>query len=124
MIEIESCSTSHAFVKSSVEGAKRKLVRPVQPSEPLSADTVQAMAVVYVTYNSLSGVRFLFFCLVGFYGFFRADEINIISLKDVAIRGVRRTIYAAMATRQIDLDKIGSMTLLVLVILALSRKTR
>ncbi|RMX53336.1 hypothetical protein pdam_00025053, partial [Pocillopora damicornis] len=39
-----SCPTGRPLVKSSVEAAKRKLARPVQPKEPLFADRVQAIA--------------------------------------------------------------------------------
>ena len=50
--------TGYQLVKSPVEGAKRKLARPVQPKKPLSAHTVQAIAEVSVTSNPLSDVRF------------------------------------------------------------------
>ena len=46
-------------MKSSLEGAKRKLARPVRPKEPLSVDTVQAVAEFYVSSNSLATFRFL-----------------------------------------------------------------
>ena len=36
--------TSHPFLKSSVEGAKRMLAGPVQSKEPLSIDLVQPIA--------------------------------------------------------------------------------
>ena len=35
MAGMESCPTGRPLVKSSVEAAKRKLARPVQPKEPL-----------------------------------------------------------------------------------------
>ena len=63
-------------VESALEGAKIKLARPVRPKEPLSVDTVQAIANVYVSNNSLATLRFLLILLAGFYGFFRIDEIN------------------------------------------------
>lgn len=66
-----------------VEGAKRKLARPVQPKKPLSAHTVQAIAEVSVTSNPLSDVRFFFILL------------DSLSLKDVAIKGDHMTIYVA-----------------------------
>ena len=77
MTGLEICPVNHPLVKSSLEGAKRKLARPVRPKEPLSVDTVQAIAEFYVSGNSqLATLRFLFILLVGFYGFFRIDEIN------------------------------------------------
>lgn len=87
--------TGHPLVKSSVEGAKRKLARPAQPKEPLSTDTVQAIVDAYVASNSLSDVRFLFILLVGFYEFSRVDKINSLILKDVAINGDHMKILVA-----------------------------
>ena len=42
MAGIEACPVSHPFkfVKFALEGAKRRLARPVQPKEPLSVSTV------------------------------------------------------------------------------------
>ena len=82
-------------MKSSVEGAKRKLARPAQPKEPLSTDTVQAIVDAYVASDSLSDVRFLFILLVGFYEFSRVDKINSLILKDVAINGDHMKILVA-----------------------------
>ena len=44
MAGIEACPVSHPLVKFALEGAKRRLARPIQPKEPLSVDTVQAIA--------------------------------------------------------------------------------
>ena len=85
MAGLDICPVNHPLVKSSLEGAKRKLARPVRPKEPLSVDTVQAIADFYVSNNYLATLRFLFILLVGFYGFFRIDEINSFRLKDVII---------------------------------------
>ncbi|KAK2562488.1 hypothetical protein P5673_014153, partial [Acropora cervicornis] len=68
MAGLVSCPVSHPLVKSALEGAKRKLALPVRPKEPLSVDTVKAIADFYS-----SDVPPL-----GFYGFFRIDEINMI----------------------------------------------
>ena len=70
MAGLEMCPVHHPLVESSLEGAKRKLARPVRPKEPLSVDTVQAIAEFYVSSSSLATLRFLFILLVGFYGFF------------------------------------------------------
>ena len=82
---IEECPTSHHLVKSSLEGARRHLARPVQPKEPLSVDTVLRIADHYISSSSLAVIRFLFILLVGFAGFFRMDEIRHMSVKDVSI---------------------------------------
>lgn len=73
------------LVKSSLEGARRKLARPVQPKEPLSVDTVCGIADHYISSSSLAVIRFLFILLVGFAGFFRMDEIRNFSVNDVSI---------------------------------------
>ena len=65
-----SCSVSVLLVKSALEGAKRKLARPIRPKEPLSVDTVQAMVNFRSSDVSLAVLRFLFIFLVGFYGLF------------------------------------------------------
>ena len=56
---IVDCPTSHSLVKSSLEGARRKFTRPVQPKEPLSVDTVCS--------SSLDVIGF-FILFVGFAG--------------------------------------------------------
>lgn len=45
-------------MKSSLEGAKRKLARPVNPKELLSVDTLQAIAECYIASNSLATLSF------------------------------------------------------------------
>ena len=85
LARIVDCPTSHPLVKSSLEGARRKLARPVQPKEPLSVDTVCRIADHYISCSSLAVIHFLFILLVGFAGFFRMDEIRNLSVKDISI---------------------------------------
>ena len=59
MAGLVSCPVSHLLVKSALEGAKRKLARPVRPREPLSVDTVQAMANFHSSNVSLAVLCFL-----------------------------------------------------------------
>ena len=99
MAGLEMCLVNHSLVKSSLEGAKRKLARPVRPKEPLSVDTVQAIAEFYVSSNSLATLRFLFILLVGFYGLSRIDEINSFCLQDVTIKADHRYIKHTMEVR-------------------------
>jgi len=67
------CPTSHPLVKSSLEGARRKLAHPVQPKGPLSVDTVCRIADHYISSSSLTVILFLSILLVGFAGFYRMD---------------------------------------------------
>ena len=71
---IVECPTSHPLVKSSLEGARRKLACPVQPKEPLSVDTVCRIADHYISSSSLDVIRFLFILLVGLAGFEENDQ--------------------------------------------------
>ena len=57
MAGLVSCPVSHPLVKSALEGAKRKLALPVRPKEPLSVDTVKAIANFYSSDVSLAVLR-------------------------------------------------------------------
>ena len=85
MAGLASCPVSHLLIKSALEGAKRKLARPVRPKEPLSVDAVQAMANFHSSDVSLAVLRFLFIFVVGFYEFFRIDEINSFCRHDIIV---------------------------------------
>ena len=67
----------------------------MQPKVPLSADKVQAITNAHVASKSLPDVHFLFILLVAFYGFFRVNEINSLSFKDVAINYNSMKIFVA-----------------------------
>ena len=54
MAGLVSCPVSHPLVKSALEGAKRKLALPFRPKEPLSVDTVKAIANFYSSDVSLA----------------------------------------------------------------------
>ena len=85
MAGLVSCPVSHLLVKSALGDAKMKLARPVRPKEPLSVDTVQAKANFYSSDVCLAVLNFLSIFLVGFYGFFRIDEINSFCLHDIIV---------------------------------------
>ena len=57
MVGLVSCPVSHPLVKSALEDAKRKLALPVRPKEPLSVDTVRAIADFYSSDVSLAVLR-------------------------------------------------------------------
>ena len=57
MVGLVSCPVSHPLVKSALEDAKRKLALPVRPKEPLSVDTVKAIADFYSSDVSLAVLR-------------------------------------------------------------------
>ncbi|KAK3703412.1 hypothetical protein QZH41_003907 [Actinostola sp. cb2023] len=76
MAGFQQCPTDHSVVKSCLEGAKRRLGRPVQPKEPLSLDLVVKICDKYVGSSVLSDIRFLGALLIGYGGFLRVDEIQ------------------------------------------------
>ena len=95
MAGIEACPVTHPLVKFALEGAKRRLARPVQPKEPLSVSTVQAIATHFASRASLADLCFLFILLVGFAGFFRIDEFRNIGLRDISIHSDHMSLYVS-----------------------------
>ena len=93
----------------SLEGAKRRLARPVHPKEPLSVSTVQAIATHFASSASVSDLRLLFILLPGFAVFFRIDEIRNIAL--LSIHSDHMSVYVPQ--RKND-HYIGKATLLFL----------
>ena len=55
-------------------------------------DTVQAIANFYISDFALAVLRFLLILLVGFYGFFRIDEIDSFRLHDIVVNTDHMTI--------------------------------
>ena len=95
MAGLDICQVNHPLVKSSLEGAQRKFARPFRLKEPLSVDSVQAIANFYVSDNSLATFRFLFISLAGFYGFFVFIKLTAFRLKDVIVNTDHMSIYVA-----------------------------
>ena len=80
---IVDCPTSHPLVKSSLEGARRKLARPVQPKEPLSVDTVCRITDHYISSSSLF-FSFSWLTSLGF-SVWAKFVICLMCVKDVSI---------------------------------------
>ena len=72
---LDACPPDHPFVRSTLEGARRRLARPVQPKDPLRWETVREIAQRYSASNSLADIRFLAILLIGYAGCFRIREI-------------------------------------------------
>ena len=70
MAGLDACPSHQPLVKSTVEGARKILARPMQPKEPLLFSLVQKIAEHYSSKDSLASIRFLFVLLVGYAGFF------------------------------------------------------
>ena len=89
--------TIHPLVKGVVEGARRRLARPVQPKQLLKHD---AIAEITLSLNSasasLADIRFLFIPLVGYAGVFRISEVLSIRVRDVSIFDDFMKVYLIM----------------------------
>ena len=77
--------TDHPVVQSTLEGAKRKLGRPVNPKEPISLELVETLCVNYASSSSLRHLRFLVILLLGYAGFLRVDELHSLRVGDISI---------------------------------------
>ena len=78
--------TIHPLVKGVVEGARRKLARPVQPKQPLKHDSIAEITLSLGSASaSLADIRFLFILLVGYAGVFRISEVLSIRVRNVTI---------------------------------------
>ena len=93
MAGLVACPSDHPLLKSSVEGARKILARPIQPKEPLPFSIVQKIAEHYSSKDSLASIRFLFVLLVGYAGFSGIDELQNMMLKDVVISSDRMSVF-------------------------------
>ena len=78
--------TDHQIVKFCLEGAKRKLGRPLNPKEPISLDLVKRLCEHYIKSSTLASLRFLVILLLGYAGFLRVDELKSHRCKDISIQ--------------------------------------
>lgn len=108
--------TVHPLVKGVVEGARRKLARPVRPKQPLAHDTIASITLSLNSASaSLADLRFLFILLVGYAGVFRISEVLSVRVKDVSIFDDFMSVY--LVKRKNDQYKDGHVS-----VIARSRK--
>jgi len=67
----------HPFVESMMSACQRILARPKCRKEPITAEMLHALALKFKDKSSVSDVRTLAMCLIGFAGFFRFNELCI-----------------------------------------------
>ena len=67
--------SSHPFVKATLEGFQRSLAKPVVKKEPITLEMLKAMVDDANKSGSLSDLRLVTACLLGFAGFLRFDEM-------------------------------------------------
>ena len=78
-------TTIHPLVKGVVEGARRKLARPVQPKQLLKHDSIAEITLSLGSASaSLADICFLFIILVEYAGVFHISEVLSIRVQDVS----------------------------------------
>ena len=81
--------TQHPMVKSTLEGARGRLGKPVSPKEPLSLELIRTLA---YHYNIRLEHIFLFSLLVRYAGFMRMEELLEVRFKDFTFNSSFMTI--------------------------------
>ena len=78
-------TTSHPLVQQILSGAKRKLAHKTVKKEPITPEILSALVDKFGKEQaSLSDIRTLSMCLVGYAGFFRFDELAKLKEADVS----------------------------------------
>ena len=78
--------TSHPLVRSTLAGARRILARPVSKKEPVTKEMLHELVVKFGGEGAtLSEVRTLTICLIGFTGFLRYDETASLKETDISL---------------------------------------
>ena len=67
--------TDSPFVKTTLEGLRKQLARPIQKKEPITVDMLRAMVQDAKEHKTLSNVRLTTACLLAFAGFLRFGEL-------------------------------------------------
>ena len=76
--------TKHSLVKQVLEGAKRILAHKVVKKEPITPEILKSLVEKFATVDaSLSDVRTLTICMLGFAGFLRYSELANLKESDV-----------------------------------------
>lgn len=77
--------TDHPFVQLAYEGAVRLCEKkPKNPKDPITSEIIKAIVLKFNT-DSIPDLRFLITCVLGFFGFFRIDELLSVKLKDISL---------------------------------------
>jgi len=71
------------LVQTTLSGLRRVLAQPVVKKEPITPDMLEAMVRACGAKPSLSDVRFLAACLLGFAAFLRYEELSSLKCSDV-----------------------------------------
>ena len=75
--------TEHPLVRQVLEGAKRMLAHKVGKKEPITPNILKALVDKFGKEATLSDIRTLTICLLGYSGFFRYSELSKLKKCDV-----------------------------------------
>ena len=79
--------SSHPLVRATLEGLRRTLAKPVVKKEPITVEMLEVMVRDANSSGSLSDLRLITACLLGFSGFLRFNELINLRPCDCAISG-------------------------------------
>ena len=75
--------SSHCMVESMLSALQRVLAKPKNKKEPITIEMLQSLAAKYKDKSSISDLRLMAMCLVGFACFLRFSELCSIRTRDV-----------------------------------------
>ena len=79
--------SSHPLVRATLEGLQRTLAKPVVKKEPITVEMLEVMVRDANSSGSLSDLRLITACLLGFLGFLRFNELINLRPCDCSISG-------------------------------------
>ena len=79
--------SSHPLVRATLEGLRRTLAKPIVKKEPLTVEMLEVMVRDMNRSGSLSDLRLITACLLGFSGFLRFNELINLRPCDCSISG-------------------------------------
>ena len=89
--------TDHPFVRMTYEGAVRLCEKsPRSPKDPITPEILKCLFNAFNS-DSLADLRFLLMCALGFFGFFRIEELLTVQLKDISIKDTHLEIFLEKA---------------------------
>ena len=85
--------TDHPFVALAFEGAVRLCSKkPKTPKDPLTPEILKELITQFNS-DSLTDLRFLIICSLGFFGFLRIEELLQVQLKDIKLTTTHLEIF-------------------------------
>ena len=103
--------TGHPLVKQVLEGAKRILAHKTDKKEPITPEILKALVDKYATtHATLSDIRTLTICLLGFAGFFRYNELA--KIKECDLRFFKENLEIFVESSKTDQYRDGAVVVI------------